>query len=505
MTIPVNETGSDVATLMSAAGVGIYRYDLGSNDLTMDESCQTLFDLPDGEAASFDSFKSRLHPEDLDRYLEAVGQASQGEETFSIDFRVIRSDGTTIFLSSRGKFSPARTGGAPVFQGVCIDVSDRAQLENELRNTQARMQHLADGVPGLLAFIDKDYVLRFLSSQYDGWFDQPRHELVHRHVSEVVGGDTFLRRKEKYDRVLSGETISYEETRHTETGGERHFAVSYNPSRDDAGNIDGFISLSIDITERRETEQSLENKSRELLRSNQELEQFAYAASHDLQAPLRAIELQVQWLTEDLEHFENGRVQENLLLLKSRTSDLNGLLSDLLAYARAEKSFGEIRQTSIKELAADVVKLLSLPAGMQIELDDSLPCIATHHAPLAQVLHHLIGNAIKHHPDREGHIAVYAEERESQFVFSVEDDGAGIPDEYAKKVFEMFQTLETGDSHQGNGMGLAIAKKIIEHQNGLIWFQPTSSGDGAVFKFTWKKLPDVSSYIGDPPAAQSAM
>ncbi len=492
----LKEMEEEVAALLSAAGVGIYRYNLGSNALTMDESCQALFDLPGGKASDFDAFKNRIHPEDRDGYLEAVRQAAEGEDTFSIDFRVVRSDDTVIFLSSRGKFSPAIAGGAPIFQGVCIDVTQRAQLEGELRNAEARMQHLADGVPGLLAFIDKTYTIRFLSSQYENWFDEPREKLVHQHISEVIGPDTFLRRKEKYDRVLAGETICYEETRHTDSGGERHFTVTYHPSRDDAGEIDGFISLLTDITTRRAMEQALEDKSRELQRSNQELEQFAYAASHDLQAPLRAIELQVQWLMEDLEHFDNGRVQENLVLLKNRSSDLNGLLRDLLAYARAEKNVGEIRHTDTKELTQDVVRLLAVPEGMTIEIDESLPTIATHHAPLAQVLHHLIGNAIRHHPDKNGRIHIYAEERKDQYVFSVEDDGAGIPDEFAKKVFEMFRTLETGESHQGNGMGLAIAKKIIEWQGGLIWFQPGPSGDGTVFKFTWKKLADASHLTG---------
>jgi signal transduction histidine kinase len=109
--------------------------------------------------------------------------------------------------------------------------------------------------------------------------------------------------------------------------------------------------------------------------------------------------------------------------------------------------------------------------------------------PLEQVLRNLINNAIKHHPTKEGHVRVYAQDKGGEVLFAVEDDGTGIPQEYAEKVFQMFQTLQPRDDIEGSGMGLAIVKRIVEWQGGRIWFHGGPGGCGTVFKFTWNKLP----------------
>jgi signal transduction histidine kinase len=121
--------------------------------------------------------------------------------------------------------------------------------------------------------------------------------------------------------------------------------------------------------------------------------------------------------------------------------------------------------------------------------DYSLPVLHAHHAPLEQVLRNLINNAIKHHPTGKGSIRVYAQDKVDEVMFAVEDDGAGIPQEFSEKIFQMFQTLKPRDEIEGSGMGLAIVKRIVELQGGRIWFHGGPGGCGTVFKFTWKKLP----------------
>jgi len=124
-----------------------------------------------------------------------------------------------------------------------------------------------------------------------------------------------------------------------------------------------------------------------------------------------------------------------------------------------------------------------------VTADPSLPVLHAHHAPLEQVLRNLINNAVKHHPTGKGSIKVYAQDRADEVLFAVEDDGAGIPQEFAEKIFQMFQTLKPRDEIEGSGMGLAIVKRIIEAQDGRIWFHGGPGGRGTVFKFTWKKQP----------------
>jgi light-regulated signal transduction histidine kinase (bacteriophytochrome) len=247
----------------------------------------------------------------------------------------------------------------------------------------------------------------------------------------------------------------------------------------------------------------LQLKSDELQRSNYDLEQFAYVASHDLKAPLRAIDVLVEWLKEDLEEFNEGEVQENLGLLVQRTSRLNRLLDDLLAYSRAGRKIGDVKKLNIQDFVDDIVTLIAPPEGFVIETEGDLPTIVTHHAPLETVFRNLISNAIKHSPvPEEGRIRIYAEDQGEKIMFAVEDNGTGIPEEYAEKVFKMFQTLKARDEMEGSGMGLAIVQRIIDWQGGRIWFHKGRDDKGVVFKFLWSKAPQVMPEVTpqDAPA-----
>lgn len=263
----------------------------------------------------------------------------------------------------------------------------------------------------------------------------------------------------------------------------------YEPVRDVDGTVLGVCVTVVDLTEIKAAEEALKESHRDLERSNRDLEQFAYVASHDLKAPLRAMEVLVGWLAEDLADYDGGDVQENLALLKARTARLNRLLDDLLAYSRAGRRVGELSTVDTRELVEDVWSLLAVPETFRLELGDGLPTIETHRAPLEQVLRNLISNAVKHHPDKAGRISVCADAIDSGFVFSVADDGAGIPDEYRERVYQMFQTLKPRDDLEGSGMGLAIVSRIVEWQGGRVWHEAGPAGVGTVFKFEWKVQP----------------
>jgi PAS domain S-box-containing protein len=487
---------TDMQLVLETTGVGVWTYDAATDRFDMDETCLEILELQPGETATYEVLASKLHPDDLDRYRDAVHETLRTGR-FEVECRLVRRDGTIRFMSGRGYALPNRSErSAPVIKGVFIDVSDRKRLENELRDTEARMQHLADGIPGLFAYIDWNYMIRFMSAKYREIFNRSAAELINRHVREVFGEQEFLARKPRYDRALAGETVRCDAERLMPDGTRGFFAVTYQPFRDASGEIQGVICLAADITDRHQMEQRLEQQARELARSNADLEQFAYVASHDLKAPLRAIEVLVEWLREDLAEHDAGEVQENLRLLKRRTGRLNKLLDDLLAYSRAGRNMGEIAAIETRAMVADIAVLLAPPDGMSVIADDSLPEIIAHHAPLEQVLRNLINNAIKHHPTGNGRVTVSADERDDSVLFAVADDGAGIPEAYAEKVFQMFQTLQPRDERESSGMGLAIVKRIIDWQGGRIWFHPGPAGQGTVFKFTWNKL-DPTSFDTD--------
>lgn len=482
---------SEMLLTLNAAGVGIWSVETATGEVTLDATGRELFGVePDGRLFP-DILLRRLHRADLDKYRDAIAHALE-TGVFECDYRVMSSEGEVRHISGRGRMR-FRPDGSTVLKGVCIDVTRSQELESELRETRERMQRLADGVPGLFACLDRQYRVQFLSAQYEQWFGVRRPDALGRHIAELVGKEAFLQRKPMYDEVLAGESLAYEEARRAVDGTDHYFAFQYQPYRNTAGEIAGVLSLGIDITDRRRAERALEAQSHELARSNQDLEQFAYVASHDLKAPLRAMDVLVDWLREDLESHDIGDVQENLRLLKQRSGRLHRLLDDLLAYSRAGRKGGQATRFDSGELVRDIISLLAPPPGMEFGVPSNLPVLNSCRAALEQVLRNLINNAIKHHPTAQGRIQISAQLRDDEVLFAVEDDGAGIPAEYADKVFQMFQTLRPRDEVEGSGMGLAIVKRIVEGQGGRIWFHAAPGGQGTVFKFTWKQLAGAPS------------
>ncbi|MEZ5564328.1 MAG: ATP-binding protein [Gammaproteobacteria bacterium] len=472
---------------LEASGVGMYSFDAASGEFVVDATCRRLFDIEPGEELCPETMAARIHPDDLQRYW-AEAATSMITGTFTCDYRVVHRNGDVRFVSGRGHLRPGPEGAPTRIQGVCIDVTMLRSLEVQLKSTEARLQELADGVPGLFAYLDRGLYIRFLSARYDLWFGYSRTRHLDQHITRLITAEAWAHRQPLYERCLAGEVVHYDESRIMASGEQHFYSVTYQPHRDANGEVVGILSLAIDITKQRQDQEALEKQTAELARSNHDLEEFAYVASHDLKAPLRAIDVLVDWLHEDLTDYSEGEVQQNLGLLKQRTSRLHRLLDDLLTYSRAGRKPGDLRKIDSRAMVEDIFLLLAPPATMTLTADTSLPALLAHHAPLEQVLRNLINNAIKHHPTKHGSIRVYAQEKPDEVLFAIEDDGAGIPEEFSERVFQMFQTLKPRDEIEGSGMGLAIVKRIVESQGGRIWFHGGPGGRGTVFKLTWKKL-----------------
>ena len=244
--------------------------------------------------------------------------------------------------------------------------------------------------------------------------------------------------------------------------------------------------LQDEVAERKQAQLLAANTAEELSRANSELERFAYVASHDLKAPLRAIDNLSSWVEEDLGARLAGDSQEHMKLLRGRVRRMEALLDSLLAYSRAGRLRASPEPVKVADLLQDVRDLLGPPDGFSIEAESELPALETARAPLQQVLLNLVANAIKHHDGTHGRVAVAAEEKDGFYEFRVADDGPGIAPEFFSKVFEMFQTLKSRDEVEGSGMGLAIVKKVVEGCGGRIVVE--SSGRGTTFRFTWPKV-----------------
>ena len=218
----------------------------------------------------------------------------------------------------------------------------------------------------------------------------------------------------------------------------------------------------------------------ELARANRDLESFAYAASHDLRAPLRGIIQTLGWLEEDLGGQLDEGTRPTLELGKSRARRLEVMVEDLLAYSRAGRRPGAVEQVDVGLLVAEVLELLAPPEGFEVEVGE-LPTLRSERAPLVQVFTNLLGNAEKYGGRR---VSVTAAQDAGVWTFAVADDGPGIDPAHHEAVFEMFRKLESRDKVEGAGLGLSLVRRLVEHQGGRVELE-SALGEGATFRFSW--------------------
>ena len=253
--------------------------------------------------------------------------------------------------------------------------------------------------------------------------------------------------------------------------------------------------LAKEIEQRKAAEQQIAEQTAELRRSNEDLEQFAYVASHDLQEPLRMVSSYTQLLADRYKGQFDDRADKYIRYIVEGATRMKQLVQDLLSYARIGRQRIARKPINCTQLVASILdefKRTINNAKASIECDD-LPIVQGDETQLRQVFQNLISNAIKFRADRPPWIKIHGQPDENGWRFSVEDNGIGIEPEYAQRVFLMFQRLHERERYEGNGIGLAIVQKIVDHHGGRVWFESTP-GQGTVFYL----YPSRRVYGGQP-------
>ena len=257
-----------------------------------------------------------------------------------------------------------------------------------------------------------------------------------------------------------------------------HFDVALQDNRNDEISK---VSDSLNIMAKR-----LNDSFTSLQKTNNELDQFAYVVSHDLKAPLRAINNLAEWIEEDLPDVEPD-VQRNLELMRGRVLRMENLINGILEYARIGRK--KLPQTtfSTSQLVSEIIDSLSPAPNVQIKVSHDLPEVTSERILLQQVFSNLISNAIKYNDKPNPEVRISASPVPAGYEFRVSDNGPGIPEEYHQKVFGIFQTMEARDTRESTGIGLAIVKKIIDEKGGSIQIL-SKANEGSTFVFTWPEL-----------------
>ncbi len=251
------------------------------------------------------------------------------------------------------------------------------------------------------------------------------------------------------------------------------------------------IVAADDITERKLAESKQAELLKDVANINQELNEFASIVSHDLKAPLRGIKTLVNWISTNYADKldENGTGQMNLL--SSRVDWMYQLIEGVLEYSRVGRIKEEKVQVNLNELVPRIIDMISPPGNIAVTIESDLPAIRCEQTRITQVFQNLLSNAVKYMDKPQGRVEVACVEEDGFWQFSVTDNGPGIEEEYFEKIFRIFQTLSSRNKSESTGIGLTIAKKIVELYGGRIWVQ-SEVGEGSTFFFTLPKQEAVA-------------
>jgi PAS domain S-box-containing protein len=369
---------------------------------------------------------------------------------------------------------------------VMTNITELKEKELRIQNSERLYRHIARNVPHSAIYVfDKNLVYHLAEGPLVGTISLPKEQIEGRHVLDTGEDQTLLKERERrYKRIIEG---SSEISQLDEFG--RSYLVNSMPIKDKNEEVIFGLVVIMDVTDLKKAQVELEEKNEKLKRSNDELEKFAYVASHDLQSPLKTIISFLQLLNQrnGVNLDEEGREFMNIII--SSSSRMRNLITDLLNYSRLNSVPRSFEEANINHL----VKVITLQLESNIKAKnaiisyDNLPTILAEPYMLSQLFQNIIDNGMKFTKEgQDSHIEILYQDDKTHHHFLIKDNGIGIKEEFKDKIFQIFQRLHTDTEYTGTGIGLAICKKVINHHSGDIWIE-SEYGKGTTFHFTIKK------------------
>jgi PAS domain S-box-containing protein len=471
------------------AKIGSFKFDLITNDLTWSKGHYQIFELEELPAELlFQAYKSRVHPDDLPALDAILENTLKTGEDLLYNHRLLMPDGSLKYVVGIGKVYKNENGDIIGVQGTIQDITEKTLAEHIIIEKAKEINDVRSALDesAIVTITDEKGTIISVNDQFCSISKYSKVELIGRF--HYLDNPNFKMSKfiRKIWNTISRGHIWKGEIMNVAKDKSIFWVYStIVPFLDKEGKPYQYIAISSDITEQKRAQKSLNNALTNLEKTNKELDQFAYVVSHDLKAPLRAINNLSEWIMEDMPEMPDD-VSNNFELLRGRVMRMENLINGVLDYSRVGKMFIESQLTDLKRMLYLIVETIVPVEGYTVYIAEAIPEIKIPRILFDQIFTNLISNAIKYNDKPIGKIECLYESLPNFHQFTIKDNGPGIAEEYHEKVFKVFQTIEARDKKESTGVGLSIVQKIIEEQGGTIRIESVAE-EGASFIFTIPK------------------
>ena len=503
--LKIEESEERLKMAIQLTKIGTWEYHPNTGELNWSEQCREIYALPHGTTLDFETFEQHIHPADRAFVLDAIKKAMDPDsnEPYNLVYRILRfDDHSERWIRTGGKVYFNEDKKPKLFIGTVLDITEEKnyaeQLEakvvkrtKELQGRKDFIEVILDASLVLIIVFDLDSRILSFNKKCEKVFGITKEDAIGRTFSEVFPGMEKSVTYKSLHKALGGEYVhisSYQAMINA-----RYYESFFEPLRNEKGEIYAVLMTAHDITDNIQATSKLKDLNEELKRSNLDLEQFAYIASHDLQEPLRKIQVFAELLQNNIQHADVAEGYINKI--NSSASRMSELIKAVLNYSRLSRTPDEIEWVNLQEIVQTVTldfELRISETNATIVYND-LPEIKGFRLQLTQLFSNLLSNSLKFSrtnphitincrkllPNEQNGTIPLNSERD-YLEISFQDNGIGFEAKYLDRIFTIFQRLNEKTSYEGTGIGLALCKKIVENHKGYIT-ATSELGKGSIF------------------------
>ncbi|MBY0455506.1 MAG: PAS domain S-box protein [Burkholderiaceae bacterium] len=480
-----------LSNILWGTGVGTWEWNVQTGEARFNERWARIvgYRLEELSPISIDTWTQLVHPDDLAQSGDLLARHFSGElEHYEMEARMRHKEGRWVWVVDRGKVVSCTPDGKPEWVvGTHWDITERKHAERALKESESRQRAIIENEPECIKIVDAQGCLTRMNPAGLRMIEADTlKQVAGKPVEGLIAPEHRQAFADMHQRVLNGESVQLAFEIIGLKGGRHWMETHAVPIQENGQTVQ--LAVTRDITQRKLVEDALQQQTQALARSNAELEQFAYIASHDLRQPLRMITSYVQMLERRLAEKLDGDTRQMMHFVADGATRMDQMLVSLLEYSRVGRKGQPLVSMSSREGVDEALRFLApaiSEASATVRIVGDWPDIMVSRDEFTRLWQNLIGNAVKYRaPDRTPELEITVAPDDEGWRFCVADNGIGIDPGQFDRLFRVFQRLHTRNKYEGTGVGLAVARKIVERHGGRIWVESDGLDQGCRFCFT---------------------